>query len=430
MQDHYDWYRDTYNIEPSSFFTRNVLTGGDLVEDFVARCRQNGLAAIVSMRLNDQHHLDHIDDNPPPSGRVQNLTQFYYDHPEYRLGPNLSDSYQRVLNWAIPQVRQRAFDLLEELCENYDIDGLELDFMRHCNFFQMENTTSAQRQEIMTHFISDIRRVLNRTSAPGQHRWLSARLPAFVSSLNYLGLDPVQMADAGVDMFNLSSFYHTYQQNDMAQFKAVLPNDTELYYEVTHVVGVYPDSFGHRLMADNMFYTAAHLAYEDGADGISAFNFVYYRLVDIDPPFHVFNHMADKDWIAQQPQHYAVGHTYNHPKFAGYLLPLDFSQNTTKTVALRMAPPTGGWTTDGRLRIQSLNSMGTTVWQASINNVILTPTGDVSEPYGANYDTGNLEDYRAWIVPKATLIDGMNSLEIKMTSSGSERIIYFDIAIQ
>ena len=95
-----------------------------------------------------------------------------------------------------------------------------------------------------------------------------------------------------------------------------------------------------------------------------------------------------------------------------------------------MAPPTGGWTTDGRLRIQSLNSMGTTVWQASINNVILTPTGDVSEPYGANYDTGNLEDYRAWIVPKATLIDGMNSLEIKMTSSGSERIIYFDIAIQ
>ena len=45
-------------------------------------------------------------------------------------------------------------------------------------------------------------------------------------------------------------------------------------------------------------------------------------------------------------------------------------------------------------------------WQAKINGTVLTTTSDVSEPYGAGYDTGYPVDYRAWIVPKEILIDG------------------------
>ena len=53
-------------------------------------------------------------------------------------------------NWAIPEVRGYKFAFIEELCENYDLDGFELDFLRIYSFFQLDKTTGRQRREIIT----------------------------------------------------------------------------------------------------------------------------------------------------------------------------------------------------------------------------------------------------------------------------------------
>ena len=69
-------------------------------------------------------------------------------------------------NWAIPEVRDYKFALISEVCQNYDIDGFELDFMRHPQFFDLNETTSEQRVEIMTGFVRQVRELLNRTAQP------------------------------------------------------------------------------------------------------------------------------------------------------------------------------------------------------------------------------------------------------------------------
>ena len=83
--------------------------------------------------------------------------------------------------------------------------------------------------------------------------------------------------------------------------------------ELTHCTGNHPYWHKENLYgtsawprtSDAQFYTTAHLAYERGADGLSFFNFVYYREHGgsergpfNEPPFHVFNHMDDPAWLA------------------------------------------------------------------------------------------------------------------------------------
>ena len=431
MKEHYDWFYDTYGINGGNLYPNYVLGGGDVIEDFVPRAHLGNMGAIVSFRLNDSHHLQYLDDNPPPGGRIQELNKFYYDHPEYRILDNINIWDTRVHNWVHPEAREYKFKFLVELCENYDIDGLELDFMRHCNFFKDEPVSL--RKSIMKEFLTDVRRLLNRTSGPGQHRWLCVRIPAFISSLDYMGLDLDNMIDAGVDMFNLSCYYHTVQQTDIARFRSQLPDDALIYLEVHYAVGYEPASGLQRLTTDEMFYTAAHLAYEDGADGMSVFNFVYYRLEGYEPPFRVFENMADPDWIAQQKQHYVISRVFDQPHNNGYQLPRTFDQSTETSFNMRMAPPLGGWSSNGRLRIEGSDSLGSSSWTAKINGNSLVPTSDVSEPYDNPYPVhqGNPDQYRAWVVPDNLLINGNNSINIKMdSSSNSESIIYLDLIIE
>ena len=66
-------------------------------------------------------------------------TKFAREHPEYLIGkfkdrlPHYSFDYRGWVgaNFAIAEVRDYVFSLFEEVCHNYDIDGLELDFFRH-----------------------------------------------------------------------------------------------------------------------------------------------------------------------------------------------------------------------------------------------------------------------------------------------------------
>ena len=133
-QEHYAWVRERYGMEPDTM-GQYLLDGGDFVTDFIKRCRHHDQIAFIGLRLNDQHAKDFIDSRrldsrarwwlPLPFGR------FYEEHPEYRLGPDLNDSSQRVHNWIHEETREFKFRLIEELCQNYDLDGIELDFIRH-----------------------------------------------------------------------------------------------------------------------------------------------------------------------------------------------------------------------------------------------------------------------------------------------------------
>lgn len=450
-QQHANWYTQRTGMTVDSF-TNKMLQGKDIVWEFLWRCRIRGISPWISLRLNDRHEKEYVNFSSTVMqqfGRPTALgfSQWYDEHPEYRLDPDYWDSISgydpayiinnfrdelrnaNLLNWAYPEVRQRKLDYLSEICE-YGIDGLELDFERHPYFFRLDETTSTQRKDIMTGFISDVRDMLDATAQPSQHRWLSVRIPFHLAEMDEIGIDVTELAAAGVDILNLSCDYYTEQQNDLRLIHQMVP-DLPAYLELTHVVGTYTMDDGityKRYATAEELYTAAHLAYSRGAKGVTVFNFAYYCQIDQEPPYYVFNTIHDPELVAQEPQHYYLWRTdANNKRFSG----ISFISDTWD---VDMAPPAGGWQQDGRLRIQSAeaDAFTTQTWTVSLNGYELTPSVDVSEPYPSPYQEGLAPSgnyIRAWNVPANILLDGINEITIEKDLTYGKPV-FLDIAIQ
>lgn len=456
MQDHYKWYQKRYGIKPdNNKINEYVLNGGDLVKAFIDRCRQNDISPFISFRMNDAHFLETWNEETPKGGAPAHcLSKFYVENaPEYCVGYekgenlNFRDWDSRTQNWAIPQVRNYKLKLIEELCQKYDFDGLELDFMRHASYFNPQTTTSRQRKAIMKKVVSLVRGYLDENSK-GRHRWLCVRIPAFVGDHDRIGLDVRKWADAGVDMFNVSAHYFTCQQTDLAEM-VKMARQKAFYLEMTHTTRVGKvlctgyDGFSFRRTTAQQYYTAAHLAYSRGAAGVSAFNFQYYREHGgkergpfNEPPFYVFNKIGDPDWFAKQPQHYVLSAMWNAANRSCPQIPKNGLEVEVREMAefeFDMAPPEGGWQQQGKLRIQSDDLMArNTEFEVELNGTILKATSDLAEPYKSPYESlcGPAETLRGWIVPAEIVKNGINKIQVKMLKGDPVKIVYVDLAIQ
>lgn len=471
---HAEWYISRYGGESSGYlgYHTYMLEGGDVVDEFVRRCRQHGLGAFISLRMNDRHYKNFVDftreefvkyDRRPPW--IGSVSKFYMDHPEYRLGDvypvpdrgdmNLVDYVHKyrdeirtnnIWNWAIPEVRRHWLAYITEICENYDIDGFEMDFTRHPWLFRDE-TPFDERLDIMTNFVRQVRQILDGTAKEGTYRWLCTRVRFRSGGDRHqrLGLDVKRWHEAGVDIFNLSCDYVTEQQHDLAKIHKAAP-DAPLYIEMSHTPLRYqpvdktrlhgrgsPDLF--MLTKPEQLYTTAHLAYSRGGRGVTAFNFAYYREHGerkggsiAEPPFELFKILRDPEKVARKPQHYYLSYDDYDGK--------DFKQQTgssfDETFSMDMAPPRGGWTTDGRLRIQMEPAFGNARCMVFFNGKPLERTDDVSEPYPTKLDEGlgNADSLRAWIVPKSLLKDGVNQVRIKFPEGCEGEMIFLDIGVR
>jgi len=88
------------------------------VQVFIDRCRLRDQAAFVSVRMNDAHHKEYVDPKPgdkPGSSIGMSVTRWYAEHPEHRIKPGSERGADRVLNWAVPEVREQKFALIQEL---------------------------------------------------------------------------------------------------------------------------------------------------------------------------------------------------------------------------------------------------------------------------------------------------------------------------
>lgn len=131
MKQHVAWL-GRQGGKPNVFETY-VLNGGDMVRVFIDACRACGETPFISVRLNDAHHI-YRGSKAKPEDREKALAefQFFADHPDCRIGPEVDGDarMQYMLDWGRPEVRDYKLKLLEELCGNYDFEGLELDFIR------------------------------------------------------------------------------------------------------------------------------------------------------------------------------------------------------------------------------------------------------------------------------------------------------------
>src|SRR5262245_28416256 len=77
----------------------------------LGEAKRRGREALLTFRMNDDHGNDFL------------RTQFWKDHPEFRLGKG-------ALDFGREEVREYVARLIEEAVRRYDCDGIELDFNR------------------------------------------------------------------------------------------------------------------------------------------------------------------------------------------------------------------------------------------------------------------------------------------------------------
>ncbi len=236
---------------------------------WIARCRVKKISPWLSMRMNDVHNVDDVDNYIHSS--------FWRKHPEYWRVPGGKGWTDRALDFGIPEVRAHAMAYVKELLERYDPDGLELDWMRFGYHFRPGK--EAEGAVLLTQFMRDVRSLTREWSKKRGHPIkLGARVPTLPNAAHGLGMDGVAWAREGlVDMLVPTPFWATTdfdipielwrKEIGRAAKKVVLAPGAEI------LVRAYPAAKPIEQDINSIRGFAAS-AWQRGADAIYLFNFM------------------------------------------------------------------------------------------------------------------------------------------------------------
>lgn len=168
---------------------------------WISRCREKKLSPWLSMRMNDVHNVDDVNDYIHSS--------FWRKHADYWRVPGGRGWTDRALDYGIPEVREHAMAYIRELLERYDPDGLELDWMRFGYHFRPGQ--EAEGAKLLTQFLREVRALTRQWAAKRGHPLkLGARVPTLPDAATGLGMDGVNWIREGlVDLLVPTPFWAT-----------------------------------------------------------------------------------------------------------------------------------------------------------------------------------------------------------------------------
>ncbi len=132
------------------------------------------------------------------------LGDFKANHPQWWLGtPDFEQKYPtgdprhwyKVLDYGVPEVREYVLSNIQEVIDNYDIDGVELDYMRDPWLFKETFSdpvvpVTPEHCQIMVEFHKRVREMLDaKAKRIGRALLLAIRVPRYLQISKNLGLD-------------------------------------------------------------------------------------------------------------------------------------------------------------------------------------------------------------------------------------------------
>ena len=112
---------------------------------------KHGLEVFASVRMNDGHFMS-------ATAGIE-WCQLNRDHPEFNL-----DGPRTLFDFGHPEIRDWRFGHIQELAQKWDVDGIELDFIRFPVYFK---EPAAEKAPLMTELIGRMRSALDEA---GQRR--------------------------------------------------------------------------------------------------------------------------------------------------------------------------------------------------------------------------------------------------------------------
>ena len=205
----------------------NDAFGGPLTL-LVTLCREAGIELFPQVRMNSHYSKG---ESSPGYGR------FRREHPEYLLGPpgevipegRTLFGLTKGLDFAHVEVREHYAAIATEIVERFDVDGLDLDFMRHPAFFRPWDAYA--NRHLMTEVVRQVRGRMNEVGeARGRPLELSVRVPPSLSDSARIGLDVGEWMSQGlVDIVVAGGGFIPFDMPFEEFVEHARANDVEIY---------------------------------------------------------------------------------------------------------------------------------------------------------------------------------------------------------
>jgi len=235
------------------FLLKLIREGNDPPKIIPPAVKKLGIDIFFSFRINDAHDS---------FGSQAGLPTYKVEHPEWLIGK--SSYHHRNLNFAVPEVRDIKFAVIEEIFRKYDFDGLEIDFMRHPPHFIPG--TEPENAHILTRFLRRVRKHLDqRGKERGRPIMLAVRVDDSLKACHLDGFDVATwIKEEIIDIIIMGSGAIDIE---VEEFKKLAKGTN---------VQVYPCLYGYpskyRPTSPEMHRAWAANYWHQGADGIYTFN--------------------------------------------------------------------------------------------------------------------------------------------------------------
>ena len=274
-----------------------LLEGRDCLEIVIDFCREHEIEVWASIRMNATRDLWPLRERTPwngerpqwwlgpaldmgggPEEKAFLISQGALEHPERWIARG-SYGVFHAADYGRRDVRDRMFAILADICDRYDVDGIEMDFLRMpvCFRATAEGATDVGQanRDAMTAFV---RRVRMMTEDAGLRRGrpilVATRVPDDMDVGNALGLEtPVWLEEGLADILIAGAAWRFRPWKDTVALAH--SHGVPLYANATESGAPHEVIRGRALAA-----------WSAGADGIYTFN-------EFDPQSPVWNELGD-----------------------------------------------------------------------------------------------------------------------------------------
>jgi hypothetical protein len=407
------------------------LMNVDLPQCWIERVRQHGRSPWLSIRMNDCHYADQID-NPFHS-------DFWRSHSEYWRIPDpnrFTTGFERCLDYGRREVREYYMSLIKEVFDRYDFDGLELDWMRHP--FHFRPGFEEEGRKILIDFHREVRCLADsHAKLRGHPIKIGVRVPSRPWTARAMGLDAVAWAgEKLIDLIVITPFWATAEFDmPVEMWKELLgPSPVILAGGLEVLLRSSPKSwpkYGDNITnsAQTVFGAAASLLHR-GADRIYLFNYMD-DVTTVDNPADypcILNNAGEPATAASGTRRHVV--TYSDTWAPGepeaLALPAKCVSKGPARFRIHIGPKPQSGTSQVYVGLGEGGNPDTGPLEVYVNEVKCSPS---KQPL-PNPIHSVVQKAKGFEIPAGTLHDGYNYVEISSSSGQPHEVFWVEITIR
>jgi len=281
---------------------RGMLSrGDDPLAVICARGHELGKDVWLSFRVNDHHHVG----NP----RNSKSSQLYESRTDLRLADGRWD-------YTKSGVRDQVHKLLREAYFDYDVDGVELDFLRSPGYFPKDRIEEGK--ELLNSLMKQLRALADEAARKkGRSQGLAVRVPSHEPGCAETGLDwRTWVKEGWIDVLTASCFQSAEHEADLSAFvEGCRGSGTKVLWCVESTAGFPNVEFDRTLYYGGRpngpsiehYRGMALSAYEQGVAGLYFFNlhFAFERYATY-PDASFLHELHDPEGIRGRDHTYLV----------------------------------------------------------------------------------------------------------------------------